>query len=412
VADYSERILPRQDRLDRMVLHGLLRRTLAAVALACTLLCALPGCRLPPVRTTGRSHDIEFLAEDLRPEVLRTHLHEFTLIFTGVVEKTADRISAEAAAPGINRNALRWKIQAVPEAQLAGLRMEPVAGLLDLWTFCEQMHSFFASGAGRDVFGAHQELAVEASDRLRQDMSEVARTAVVPDEFEATERMIVEWAAKHPLESLIFARESIIPDFADRSKRSEDVFGSMGTIEDVAIAGEMSIAVLAASLPRQARWQAELLLHETLRGEEVGTLLDTAARTSELMTNVPELVDEVVASLQETAAIEREAAVAALRVERALVLADVERQRIETVDVLGEELRALRELITAEREAALRGADALTVRTVGTVEERLVLALDRLVLRLALVVLAGLVLLPFALRIGRRIAFGPQRGSA
>lgn len=334
--------------------------------LACAFLLALPACKVPRMkRPPVRGEGMEFLAEDLRPEVLHTHLNEFTVIFTGVVEKAADEIAEEADDPDVLRNALRWKIQAVPEAQLAGLRLAPVAGIMDLWTFSVQMHLFFAVGAGREVFGEQQELAVRASQRLRDEMADVARHAVDPEQFEATEQRITDWAEDHPLESLTFARDSIIPDFAEASRRSEDVFGSMGTIEDVAVAGEASLAILAASLPRQARWQAELVLHEMLRGEEGRTLLLAAEEASELMGEVPELVETSINALRDTA--------------------------------------------RSERETVMIEADALAAHTVKEFEHLLMRAIDRLVLRLLLILLAGLVLLPFALRIGRRIAFGPQR---
>ena len=322
----------------------------AVVAATLVLLCSLCACQVGTIKRESKQPlGIEFLADDLRPEVLGTHLNEFTVIFTGVVEQAADEIAAQATDPVAQSNALRWKIQAVPEAQLAGLRTYPVASLLDLWTFSVQMHLFFAVGEGRDLFGEQQDIAVQASLRLRRDMSKVARTAIDPDEFEPTEQMIVEWAERNPLRDLRFARESIVPDFADSSRRSEDVFGSMGTIEDVAVAGKASLAILAASLPRQARWQAELILHEGLHNEEVDALLVTAADASELMREVPALVEDSVATLQET--------------------------------------------VRVERDATLVEVEALMLRII-----------DRALLMLAALMLAGLVLLALVLRFGRNSA--------
>jgi hypothetical protein len=407
------------------------RPPLPRLVVACALLGTLASCELPAPRHRAPSTpDVAFLAADLRSEVLRAHMQELAPLFAGVIERTADAIEAETTDPQVYSNALRWKTQTVPAVQLAALRMEPVAALLDLWSFTVQMHLFFTDGAGREVFGAQQPMAVEASQRLLREITAVARSASDPDEFQAAEQGTFDWAADHPLQDLTFARDSIIPDFADHSTRSQDVFGSLGTLEDVALAWEQSFSILAASLPRQARWQAELLLHDLLREPEVVALLDTADDASAFMERMPELIDGSVLALKETAAFEREAAVAELRAERALLLedverqrletleivtgelqaeralmlADVERQRLETLEVVQAELEAMRALITAERTAALLEADALTRRAIESAETTMGRSVERLLLGLAAIALAGLLLATIAIRIGRRIA--------
>ena len=72
----------------------------------------------------------------------------------------------------------------------------------------------------------------------------------------------------------------------------------------------------------------------------------------------------------------------------------LKRQRLEALGVLEAEIEATRQLLVTEHQA------------VASVDEPLVAAVDHLLLRLLRLGIAGLVLLPFVLRISRRIAFG------
>ena len=137
----------------------------------------------------------------------------------------------------------------------ACFRAEPVAALLDAWTFARQMDQFFTEGAGAAAFGAFQADAVEASRKLLGQLREVGDSIAVSREATAQlERNVVDpWLALHPIHDLSFARESPISRFADQARARGDAFQSVGSIEDILISLSTQARIYLSDLPRHVR---------------------------------------------------------------------------------------------------------------------------------------------------------------
>jgi hypothetical protein len=130
---------------------------------------------------------------DFRVETLRARLHEYSITFAAEVDLAATSIERRAADSTVRRNALLWKIRAIPEMRKACFRLEPIGALLDAWTFARQMDHFFAEGAGADAFGPLQPEAVEVSRRLADQMRAIGGSIAVSGEAAATfERKFIE----------------------------------------------------------------------------------------------------------------------------------------------------------------------------------------------------------------------------
>jgi hypothetical protein len=205
-------------------------------------------------------------------------------------------------------------------------------------------------------------------------------------------------------------RDSIVPNFADRaSGLGGDVFDTLGTFEQIAVAMEKNVSLHANTLPSLSRWQAELVVHDLLHRTDVEQMFQTFGDVSGLIQDVPGLVDQIAAEASAIAASERE-----------IVLDDVERQRLHTLDVLSEEVETTRQLLVEElettrrfvtetREEALVQADEILERAVVQLEQPILRVVDHVLLRLLQGLLVALVALPFVLRIYRRIVLGPVR---
>ena len=77
------------------------------------------------------------------------------------IERAADSIRAVTDEPAVRRHALLWKMYAIPAAHEAVLLPDPAMSIMDIWAFAKQMERYFDGGAGRDVFGAHQQIALD-----------------------------------------------------------------------------------------------------------------------------------------------------------------------------------------------------------------------------------------------------------
>ena len=72
----------------------------------------------------------------------------YSITFAAEVDLAASSIERQTTDPVVRRNAMLWKIRAVPEMRKACFRLEPVSGLVDAWTLARQMDHLFSDGAG------------------------------------------------------------------------------------------------------------------------------------------------------------------------------------------------------------------------------------------------------------------------
>jgi hypothetical protein len=360
---------------------------------------------------------------DYRVEPLRARLREYAITFAARVDLTATSIERRAPDAVVARNALLWKLRAIPEMRQACFRPEPVGALIDAWTFVRQMDQFFREGAGVKAFGPLQPEALEVSGRLVGEMREITDSiAVSPDARVRLERQIVDpWLAAHPLGDLSFVRESPLARFAEQSAENGNVLQSVGTIEDVVSSLSQQVRIQLADLPRQIRGEIDLLRADALPPDLLPSLrkdLHVAAEAANSIASTAETVPELVAReraivLDEVSrqramvltaiSIERERAVEvivrAFAAEREHLLRDIDVQR-----------RATLEWATAERRAAIAELRAEVAAAVGTVRsERAAVAgdlrqlADLVLLRLALGLIAAVVLAPLVAHVYARV---------
>jgi hypothetical protein len=72
------------------------------------------------------------------------------------------------------------------------------------------MNEYFADGAGQSLLGTQQPRAVALAAELAAEARDLARRLTASEEFESDQRFIGEYARAHPIESLSFARASIV----------------------------------------------------------------------------------------------------------------------------------------------------------------------------------------------------------
>jgi len=105
----------------------------------------------------------------------KLRLREFGYRFAGVVELSADEIISKTSDNEIKKQALLWKIYAIP-AMIRSLSMnDPLAAGIDCWILSVQMLQYFEDGYGKDFFGEYQDIAINASKLIVSDIENVAR---------------------------------------------------------------------------------------------------------------------------------------------------------------------------------------------------------------------------------------------
>lgn len=310
---------------------------------------------------------------------LNLQMHEFYLWFSGKVEATADSIIMLSNDPQIDRNALQWKMYAIPAAQKAILIEDPFAALIDAATLSFQQTDFFEGGLGKDLFGPWQEMAVRTAIQLEETTLSIAGGLSENRDFSRGETEIRKFAADNPITSLHFERASTL-----RLMGEVLASESLGLGKTIANVNE-SINELGTrlnyyidQLPKQVRWQAQYMLYETLEQMDINANVDslTALATHKVDSLVAlaeskgdslfEYIDRMTVLAESGPELmdnQRIALTKDLQQERAILLAALRRERLETLELLSQERAIVLKQLREERIASLEQMEGILNRT-------------------------------------------------
>jgi hypothetical protein len=272
--------------------------------------------------------------------------------------------------------------------------------MFDVWALCLQQQEFFERGPGKERFGQWQSLAVDASKNLVDDIQGIAKT-VTGDEYDQVKSGVDEWVDANPIETVIFTRESTAPlTAAALGSVSAGAFAAVGNMADEVRDLSARISVYSELVPKQARWQAALLLTSESGGVSFIQLLQDIALHAERMEDIVAFLDSVEVVLDSMPALisaERTAVMNDITRERVAVMRDLNQMLAATLQAVDLERVAVMDGISAERIAALQDLDALAARltemTLEQAELRINDAIDHFYWRLIQVLAALAVLL-------------------
>jgi hypothetical protein len=351
--------------------------------------------------------------------VLRVRVNDLVDRFAGRIERTADQILAEAEDDAIRRRALLVKVDVIPAVYTAGFRADPLAAAVDVWGLAFQFNQYVQSSAGRNAFGPQQPLALECARGLLADADALIKAiAIRPEYFDAARARVEAWAKVNLVEHAFSSRASGAALVADLRSGDQDVFVAVGAVSD--LIGDLSerLNTYAAQVPKQARWQAEILVTgmtgahsvESALGDmhEVGT---AARRATDLMGDVSGLVGDfpaLLAAEREILADERRAVLAGIHDQRVQTLGYMTAERLAILEAARDERMALVAALRQERIETLAEVDAIKTRAVDSALAGFRHLIDYTLWRVA-ALLVGLMLgaavlavLAYRLTIGRR----------
>lgn len=257
---------------------------LAQVFLCCMFFAAA-GCTvlLKKNRPDARIH----AQSDIQANFEQTRLRMRSLVqpMSGVIVSSADQIMATTSDRAVRREALLWKMQAVPALHEALFQPNPMTAAGDAWAFTFQMADYFDKGPGARAMGEARGIALAASQRLEAEMARVAASLTISGDVSRTREYVRNWAASHPITQSIAARESALSDVMEK-----ELAASFSTTE---LAGNIMVSVddlnrrldiYSAQVPDQSRWQAELFAMDMAREHDLAKALplaEQAGRTFE-----------------------------------------------------------------------------------------------------------------------------------
>lgn len=337
--------------------------------------CAIaPRLRQPDVRVHAGS-DVSATFEQMR---LRMRM--LVQPMSGVLVASADQILADTTDRAIRREALRWKIEAVPALREALFRPDPVTAIADSWVLTFQMTDYFEQGAGAANLGAASAIAVTTSQRLEAEIARVAASLTTSGDVSRARDYARKWAADHPMRQSIAGREPALrlvtdQEWANSFSTKEAVGNLLVTVDDL----NRRLEIYSAQLLDQARWQVELFVMDFTRDhrlENAVPLAEQAVRIAgQAADNVARLVPAIersISGLEKTLPLAASTVTAADQAVEALV---------RTLPAVGRALAVIEQtpaLVAAERTAALQDLSAELRHTLAFIQDERLATLKQL----------------------------------
>ena len=349
--------------------------------------------------------------------VLRAQVNDLADRLAGRIEETADRILAATREPAVRRRALAFKADGVPAVFTAAYRADPLTAAVDVWVLAFQIVQYVEDGAGRESFGAEQPLARTAARGMLADADAVIQQiAARPEDFVRARRRREDWANQHPIEHALSSRASVVVLGAQLRSEERDAFVSVGEVSDTIENVSERLNTYASQLPRQARWQAQLLAMDLAEDREVQDVMGdvhavgaAARRANDLLGDVPGVLAATESPVRELLAAERRAVLAGVDSQRVATLEYVTAERLAVLAALREERLAFAEFFRQERIDGLKEADAIKTRGVDSAVLGLQQVVDYALWRVGALVVFLMLTATMLGVVGYRLTVGSRR---
>jgi len=360
------------------------RRPAALLGLAATTALALAACARVPTQSASMQ-----AAPDVTSSAALIQLQSFETgrAISTIIEQAADSIQATSTDPTVRRNALLWKISAIPLVQEAALRTDPLIAVADLYGFTIQLSAYLTTGSGQTSFGAEQPIALAAAvSAERTALALVAGILKSGQLSDKSEAFIRSWAAANPMTGPALRRASILSsDWRALGASDNSLAATVGNVDRTLSNVTYRLSYLNEMLASEARWNAELAGEDALRSPRVDSLLGSGTTT---LRSVGLFADDFPGFLDS----ERQALMRDVDRQRVLAFQDLAVQRVALEAALNQERASLMSDVREERIAAFRSIDSVTVRTLdqtGAMLRRLAWQITLSALAVAVVLLGG-----------------------
>jgi hypothetical protein len=341
--------------------HGL------ALAIITILVMAGSSCmRITPPASKAKAEGAVHPREDVgvTSEQIRLRMRALVEPFSGAIVESADRIIAGTTNRAVQREALLWKIEAVPAVRKALFRPDPFAAVMDTWVLMWQMIDYFESGRGQKALGAAAPVAVKTCQELANEIETIAASGVKSGDVSGVRKFARQWAREHPIRYSIASRESTLSRAMELELKeafsAQEAAGSMlVTLDDLT----RRMDVYSAQLFDQARWQAELVALDMADQYDLKKAMPLAETAVHSATEAVAVLKRLEPAVNDTLVVAKSTP-EIISSERIAALEYVTKERQAT-------LTELRQMIAAERKAMTADAERISQKMVDHAMRRL-----------------------------------------
>jgi hypothetical protein len=310
---------------------------------------------------------------------MRVLLLDYHDYFSSRVATAAGLMYREQTDPQHRINSLTWRNNSVSAAQEFAFETDPLVGLVKLMVLSSRMRDYFEGPASEEIFGPPHGYALDVARDLRERGFELARRVSTAPDLEIRLQRVDSAAAADPLEGLSLLEGAVFAAPETFVTESGGGLRTLGSIEQTTRDLSERLNVYYRYLPRQLRWELELLVMET-HNDFIDDAMSDVDEISSSLASVDARIGFVTDSLVAELLLVGDEMVAR---ERAMILGDVDRQRLETIASLEEELELLLADVERQRTETLRAVDELVAGARTDAVTDVDRVLDRALARLA-----------------------------
>jgi hypothetical protein len=310
-------------------------------------------------------------------------------LYSSEIEGAADKIILESPSPVTRRQALVWKAEAIPILQTSALNTDPVAAVIDTWAFIFQMRAYMEQPVMKDRFGVFLPVVADTLKRMDGEMQQLVLAAAPAANIPDLRGKIGAWTTAHPVQAGLTSRRSADANLIRQA--DQDDLGALASLKALEEGlGDITARLDSynAYLPKQARWQAELLIGDLAHDPQFGAAASNFAvltraldKTSNNLDRIPEMastarntaltdIQNQRLAAQSFLMQERAQVIEALAAQRIAAMADLRSERLAaTADLRGERQIVL-DSIHKEEMAAMNDLHTLSQQTLSDFDKR------------------------------------------
>lgn len=384
---------------------------------------------LPLLACTSTSDTAHILQQNpsitMSSQDLRGRVRSLARPLAGIIERSADWVIKGTDDPNIRLKALIVKTEAIPALFEALFRKDPGVALIDASAFIEQFRQDIVESNNNLLNDEQKAILDDASDEMKQRLQAVFLRAGASqsdvDEFWVD---IEGWARRHPIDGNFAVRDSTSSLLKSWGTVSKANLGSAISSTQAELADFAARAdIYAEHLPRQSRWQAQILVEEMMAKGIITDAIDQAGTFPVSIEGLPidieafseGLIDDLLSEMPQVGqwidderdvsfgflTSERRAILSQITAERIAILEAVAAERIAILSTVESERELIVEVLKAERKASFVDLEAIVSSALVSARRELIdhifiRALQLLALILPIVFIGALFLIWFA----------------
>jgi hypothetical protein len=299
--------------------------------------------------SVNRAKNVEISAAELG-----SRNQSLLALYSSEIEGAADKIILESPSPVARREALVWKAEAIPVLQTSLLKTDPVGAVVDTWAFIFQANAYLEQPMVKSRLGPSLPILAETFKTMDTEMEQLVLAAAPAANIPDLRQKMGTWAAAHPIQTGLTGRTSADVDLIKQDERDLGALASIKALQEGLGDITARLDSYNAYLPKQARWQAELLVSDLTRGPEFSAAASNFAVISKALDETSNNIDR----MPELAARAREVALGDIENQRLAAQSFLTEARVQTIEALTQERMNVITDLRGERLAAtadLRG---------------------------------------------------------